>query len=156
MVSPKVEKSSRQSRRPLDHKGQSIRWTVKFPEGVDNVCTLYIGVQFHGGSQYARAKAEQRVADILNEPTNRPAIIETLRILAGNDLPGSRLWICHWTQSSDFLPKLTQLNILSIWKGLDQYKDSVGPLARTLRGPVGEAPDQLFQGALQTRIGRVG
>ena len=30
------------------------------------------------------------------------------------------------------------------------------PLVRTLGGPVGEAMDQLFQGALQTRIGRVG
>ena len=113
MASPKVEKSSHQSRRPLDHKGQSIRWTVKFPDGVDNVCTLYIGVQFYGGSQNARAKAE-RVADILNLPTNRPAIIETLRILARNDLPGSRLWICHWMQSSDFLAKLKQLNMFSI------------------------------------------
>jgi hypothetical protein len=108
--------SSHQSRRPLDHKGQSIRWTLKLPDGVKNVCTLYIAVQFHGGSQDARAKAEQRVADILNEPTNRPAIIETLRILAGNDLPGSRLWICHWTQSSDFLAKLNNSISLAVGK----------------------------------------
>jgi Haem-containing dehydratase len=113
-------------KRPPGHQVKKHRWTVKFPDEVDQVCTLHVGVQFYGGSQEARTTAEQSIEQLLNGGSYRPAVIETFRLSAGNDVSGSKLWVAHWTQPAEFAAKLKQMNLLRIWQDLGESRRQVG------------------------------
>jgi hypothetical protein len=108
---------------------QKQRWTVKFPENVHTVCTLYLGVQSHGGgNDQARIQAERQIDHLLSEQGNLPAVTEAFRITAGNNMPGSKLWIAHWTDPAQFSAKLKEVDLLRIWQGLtgDAGRNDIG------------------------------
>ncbi|KAL2841106.1 heme-containing dehydratase protein [Aspergillus pseudodeflectus] len=123
------EKRNHSLKRPPGHKVQKQRWTVKFPENVHTVCTLYLGVQSHrGGIDQARTQAERQIDHLLSERGNQPAVTETFKITAGNDMPGTKLWIAHWTDPAQFSAKLKEVDLLRIWQGLpaDAGRDDIG------------------------------
>ncbi|OKL56084.1 hypothetical protein UA08_08767 [Talaromyces atroroseus] len=126
MSIPADEKRNHSPKRPPGHQVKKHRWTVRFPDEVDRVCTLYVGVQFHGGNEEARTTAERHVEQLLNEEANRPAVTEAFRLTAGNDMPGSKLWVAHWTQPAEFIAKLEQINLLRLWQSLGESKRHIG------------------------------
>ncbi|KAL2829617.1 heme-containing dehydratase protein [Aspergillus pseudoustus] len=107
-------------KRPPGHKPKKQRWTVKFHKDVHKVCTLYLGVQYHGRTKnnQARTQAEQYIELLLSNEPYQPTVKETFRMTAGNDIPGSKLWIAHWTDPIRFFAKLKEIDLLRIWLDL--------------------------------------
>ena len=99
---------------------------VKFPEDVDHVCALYVGVQCHGGSHEAQTRTEQRVERLLNARPHRPAVIEAFQLTAGNDMPGSKLWVAHWTQPAELVAKMNQMDLLRLWRETGESRPDIG------------------------------
>jgi hypothetical protein len=97
-----------------------------FPEDVECVYTLYLGVQCHGGDINAAANAERIIEASLNESTNAPASLEEFRVVLGNDLPASKVWVAHWTGRENFSAKLEQLDLHQTWQELGSGSNGIG------------------------------
>ncbi|KAK4936574.1 hypothetical protein LTR10_022561 [Elasticomyces elasticus] len=127
MESPGNGKRVYPLQRPVGHKVLNPRWTVKFPEEVKYVCTLYMSIQLHENDQTVRAIAEQNVEQLLNEAgPNAPATIEVYWVTAGSDVVTSRVWIAHWTRVEAFCAKIKQFDFLRTWHDLGPSKARIG------------------------------
>ncbi|EXJ86692.1 hypothetical protein A1O3_03645 [Capronia epimyces CBS 606.96] len=130
------ERREHSLRRPTDHKVSNLRWTVIFPEDVEHVYTLYLGVQSHGSDQKAAHKAEESIEQLLKQPVNAPASVEVFRVILGNDLPASTVWVAHWTLEQDFSAKLKQLDLQQIWQASGSGRNLIGIWRESFETPL--------------------
>lgn len=72
-------------KRPRGHKVPVPRWSLKFPDTVTHIYTLYVGVQCHCENKAARERVEDLIQAALSGGSKPPAI-DTFRVTAGFDL----------------------------------------------------------------------
>ncbi len=107
-----------------------------FPDGVEHVYTLHVGVQVHGGDREAALKAKGRIEELLNQPTNAAASVEVFRVIMGNDLPVTKVWVAHWTQAEHFSAKLKQLDLPKVWRDLGGHRRRIGLWLESFKTPI--------------------
>lgn len=112
--------------KPKGHKPPVPRWSLKLPNRVAHISTLYIGVQCHRENEIARRKAEDFIDSILNNEEAGSPPIDTFRVTNGFDLPGSRVWVAYWMHSDGFVNVLKKLNLERLWNDLGTEKNDIG------------------------------
>ncbi|EHY54945.1 hypothetical protein HRR83_005797 [Exophiala dermatitidis] len=122
----RIEKRHHSLKRPPNHKVSNPRWTVVFPDHVEHVCTLYLGVQCHAGDMNSLANVERIINEFLNHPASAAESIEVFRVILGNDLPASKVWIAHWTRREVFSAMLEKLNLPHMWQELGSARKGIG------------------------------
>lgn len=123
-------------KRPPNHKVPVPRWTLKLPDGVTHIYTLYIGVQAHSQNDDAISKAEQSVQDFLNAKDGRPTAVDILRVTNGFDLINSKIWVAYWTDAKAFNAKLQALDVKKLWKDLGESKKNIGVWRESFVTPI--------------------
>ena len=113
-------------KRPLEHKVPIPRWTLKLPDDVTHIFTVYIGLQSRDGGRNAITQAEQSIQDWLGRDERRPTAVDVMRVTDGFDLVDSKVWAAYWTDTQGFTTKLQQLNLTQIWNSLGDNKRSIG------------------------------
>jgi hypothetical protein len=75
-------------KRPLGHKVPVPRWSLKFPDSVTHVYTLYVGIQSHSEHAIAtRTKGEDIIEHaLISSNANKPTAVDTFRVTDGFDL----------------------------------------------------------------------
>jgi hypothetical protein len=111
-------------KRPKNHKIPVPRWTLKLPENITHIYTLYIGVQSH--NQSSTTNAERSMQDWLNEDQGKPIAVDTFRVTNGFDIVNSRVWVAYWTDNNAFESKLTSLDLVRTWNDFGNDKQSIG------------------------------
>lgn len=123
------------------------RLHLKFPENLDRVFTVYIGVQVHstslGDFQRTTSLLEQPAAQIqkwLANPEFAPLSTEQFQLLddstthplshendiSGSDIPiksssgiKSLIWVCYWTDETKYNASIRTLDLPGIYHALD-------------------------------------
>lgn len=113
-------------KRPPNHKVPVPRWTLKLPDGVTHIYTLYLGVQAHSQNSDATKEAERAVRDFLDGNKGKPIAVDVMRVTNGFDLLDSKVWTAYWTDSEEFETKLKALDLKKMWNDLGNIKDSIG------------------------------
>lgn len=113
-------------KKPKDHKPPVPRWSLKFPNTVTHIYTLYVGVQCHRNNIAAREKAEQAIDSILDSPKSDRPIIDTFRVTNGFDLEESKVWVAYWTRKEGLEAMTSALDLQRLWNELGQDKEDVG------------------------------
>lgn len=79
-------------KRPSNHKVPVPRWTLKLPDGVTHIYTVYVGVQSLEGNSTSVSRAEQAIQAWLDEESGRPTAVDTFRVTHGfGSYPDRRL-----------------------------------------------------------------
>lgn len=75
-------------KRPRGHKAPVPRWSLKFPDTVTHICTLYIGLQCRLRDAAVRDKTEDIIEALLNRKVNDDEVpaVDTFRVTDGFDL----------------------------------------------------------------------
>ena len=81
------------------------RYKLVLPETLISIDVAYIGVQQRSpdGAESPSdtfQKAIQYVESWMTEGGNRPAAIDFFTVVAGHDVPKSRVWVCYWTTTT--------------------------------------------------------
>ena len=113
-------------KRPSGHKVPVPRWTLKLPQGVTHIYTIYVGVQSHGANRNHVSQAEQSIQDWLDQDEGRPIAVDAFRVTHGFDVIDSKVWVAYWTESDGFTAKLRRLDIPKIWTDLGDDRRSIG------------------------------
>ena len=113
-------------KRPSGHKVPVPRWTLRLPDGITHIYTLYVGVQSRSANGSAVSRAEQAIQDWLDQKDGQPTAVDTFRVTNGFDLADSKVWVAYWTESAGFQSKLGKLNLMKLWQSLGDDKDSAG------------------------------
>lgn len=123
-------------KRPKGHKVPVPRWTLKLPDGVTNVYTLYLGVQSHQ-PQLNASSVERSIQQWLDGQEYKPLAVDTFRVTNGFDIVDSRVWVAYWTDGDDFKSKLKTLDLKKIWSDLDDdSKGSTGVWCEHFETPI--------------------
>lgn len=73
--------------RPRGHKVPVPRWSLRFPDSVSHVYTLYVGVQCRSGSTDIQSVVEGIIEERLSgDNDSKPPAIDTFRVTDGFDL----------------------------------------------------------------------
>ena len=113
-------------KRPLEHKVPVPRWTLKSPDEVTHIYTLYVGVQCRSKDKSSASQAEQWVQEWLDGEDGRPIAVDILRVTDGFDIVDSKVWVAYWIGADGFTTKLRELNLLQRWNALGDNRWSVG------------------------------
>lgn len=113
-------------KRPRNHKPPVPRWTLKLPEGVTHVYTLYVGVQRHTEDRSASACMEDMVHNILKHADSSQPIVDTFRVTDGYDAEGAKVWVLYWTNEADYTAMVERLNLSRLWQDLGPAKSAIG------------------------------
>lgn len=123
-------------KRPKGHKVPVPRWTLKLPDDVTHVYTLYLGVQSHDRHTNA-STAERSIEKWLGVDQERPLAVDTFRVTNGFDIVDSRVWVAYWTDSNSFNSRLQTLDLKRIWQDLgDKERQSNGLWCEHFETPV--------------------
>lgn len=79
-------------KQPKNYEPPVPRWMLKLPEHVTRIHTAYIGVQSHRQTA-AVHNAEEAVQAWLNDGDDRPAVVDTFRVVDGWDIADSKTWV---------------------------------------------------------------
>jgi len=114
-------------KKPPGHKVPVPRWHLQLPKDVTHTYTLYIGVQSHEAPAETLRHLEESIQDLLNESSGKPAAIDTLRVTAGYDIQGTKVWVAYWTDFEAFRLKLGSIDLQKIWHDIpSENRNSVG------------------------------
>lgn len=123
-------------KKPKGHKPPVPRWSLKFPDSIREVYTLYMGVQSHHGNSQARSRAERIVDGLLSEPDLRHPVIDTFRVTNGFDLEGSKCWVAYWLDREGFEAALRKLDPEKVWMGLGNDRNDIGLWIEHFTAPI--------------------
>lgn len=112
------------------------RWTLKLPDTVSHVHTVYVGVQSRSPDSEVSRKAEQEIASRLNSERNLNPAMDTFRVTNGFDLIDTKVWVVYHTQEEEFHSTLSRLNLRQIWSDLGSDKDHIGLWRESFSAPV--------------------
>ena len=115
-------------RQPPNYKAPIQRWSLKLPDKVTHIYTLYVGVQSHQNDTGNTAKARETIRSWLKDSSNRPDVIDTFRVTGGFDIPESKVWVAYWTDPNAFFAKLKEIDLIKLWHDQGANKDSIGAL----------------------------
>jgi hypothetical protein len=124
----KVEEEDRRYplRRPKGHKVVIPKWSLKLPEDVTHIYTMYLGVQSHD-KQTSASEAERSVQEWLDIQPEGPVAVDTFRVTNGFDIMDSRVWAAYWTDGKAFQARLKTLDLRRTWNDLGATdKQSIG------------------------------
>ena len=96
------------------------------PESVQQVYTLYVGVQVRENDKTLTSTAEQSIQQILDSDDGRPFAIDVLVVTQGFDNVDTKVWVSYWTDRAAFEAKLAQVDVRKIWTVLGDDKKTVG------------------------------
>lgn len=113
-------------RQPPNYKAPVTRWNLKLPDHVSHIYTLYVGVQTHGGECRDTVAAEKTIQGWLDETHGRPAAVDVMRVTEGFDVPRTKVWAAYWTDGDAFTTKLQSRNLVALWRGLGDARNSIG------------------------------
>ncbi|KAF1823670.1 uncharacterized protein K489DRAFT_317968 [Dissoconium aciculare CBS 342.82] len=123
-------------KKPSGHRPPVPRWTLKLPDGVSRIHTIYVGVQSHSSSSGAAGASragEDAIAAIL--AGSRAAATDTFRVTHGFDLAGARVWAAYFTDGGGYEAALEELDLVRVWGGLGADKAQVGLWLETFSAP---------------------
>ncbi|KAK3674708.1 hypothetical protein LTR78_005430 [Recurvomyces mirabilis] len=121
-------------KKPAGHKPPVPRWTLKLPEDVSHIYTLYVGVQSRDGKD--ASEVEKTIEQGLNDGTDKPAAIDTFRVTDGFDLRDSRVWVAYYTSADNFRSKVQSLGLHDLWRSLNATKKLIGLWSEHFTTPV--------------------
>ena len=113
-------------KRPTAHKVPVPRWTLKLPEDITHIYTLYIGVQSHSEDQSAIKRAGQSVQEWLDGSSGQATAVDVFRVTHGFDVVDSKVWVAYWTEPEGFSTKVKSLDLQKLWNHLGSDKKNVG------------------------------
>lgn len=113
-------------KRPPKHKVPVPRWTLKLPDGVTHIYTLYLGAQVHSGDKSAVSGAEKFIRNFLDDKDGKPIAVDVMRVTNGFDLVDSKVWAAYWTDRKEFETKLSSLDLKKSWNDLGNARQSIG------------------------------
>lgn len=113
-------------KKPKDHKPPVPRWSLRFPDIVTHIYTLYIGVQCHRQNIDARKRAEQVIDSLLSSHGSDGPITDTFRVTNGFDLDESKVWVAYWTKKERIESVMKALDLQRLWNQLGHDKQDVG------------------------------
>lgn len=113
-------------KRPSKHQVQVPRWTLKLPEDVTHIYTVYVGVQSHGSDRSTATKAEQSIQRWLDDDSGQPIAVDVFRVTHGFDIVDSKVWVAYWTAPEGFSTKVKKLDLTKVWNDLGSGKNKVG------------------------------
>lgn len=114
---------------PKNYRPPVPRWTLKLPDDVRHVYTVYVGVQRHATDTATNTAIRNAVSQIeswLEDPADQAAAAERFRFLDGFDIPGTQVWVCYWADEGAFTRSLERLNLSDIYHSLGSTKGRVG------------------------------
>lgn len=123
-------------KRPPNHKVPVPRWTLKLPDGVTHIYTLYLGVQAHTQDTNSVLKAEKSIRDFLDNKKGQPIAVDVLRVTNGFDLIDSKVSVAYWTDSKEFNTKFEALDLKKLWNDLGNAKQSIGLWSESFATPI--------------------
>lgn len=108
-------------KKPPGHKPSIPRYTLRFPDTVSRIHTLYVGVQCRSQASAVREttrELEARIQALLDD--GNPEAQETFRVTEGFDQPGTRVWVAYFTSSSSrAVHNVLSLHILEgLWRSI--------------------------------------
>ena len=113
-------------KRPSKHQVPVPRWTLKLPDDVTHIYTVYVGVQSHGGRRAATDKAEESIQDWLDNSSGKPTAVDGFRVTHGYDIVDSKVWVAYWTAPESFSSKVKSLDLMKLWNDLGSEKKNIG------------------------------
>lgn len=108
---------------------------LKLPEHVTRIHTAYIGVQSHRQTA-AVHNAEEAVQAWLNDGDDRPAVVDTFRVVDGWDIADSKTWVAYWTDEETFESSLKRLDLKQMYANLGDERHSIGLWTECFTTPV--------------------
>lgn len=100
--------------------------TLKLPDDVTHIYTVYIGVQSHKGQHPATRQAAKAVQEWLDSDSGRPTAVDIFRVTHGYDVVDSKVWVAYWTDPEDFSTKVKRLDLTKLWSDLGAGKSDIG------------------------------
>jgi hypothetical protein len=120
-------------KKPSGHKPPVPRWTLKLPDDVSHVYTLYAGVQCHSTRTELSKTIEDRIEVILG---GSAAALDVLRVTNGFDLAHAKVWVAYFTIENHFRTTLDNLDLVGIWNELGSDKSQIGLWIESFSAPV--------------------
>ncbi|KPI35897.1 Phenylacetaldoxime dehydratase [Cyphellophora attinorum] len=120
-------------KQPPKWKPPVPRWQLEFPQNIDKVHTLYIGIQSHASSDPALMKATEALVDLIdsiNAPAHDSFVTETE---LGHDVPGSRVWVLYFLSQSDFDSAIAKLKPVPLVR---RFGSSIGIWTESFTTPL--------------------
>ena len=90
---------------PKGWRAPVTRYKLVLPQTLMSIDVAYIGIQQHlqdvvESTSGSFQKAVHRIESWMTEGNNRPAAVDTFNLVAGHDVPKSRVWVCYWTTTT--------------------------------------------------------
>lgn len=105
-------------KKPEGHKPPVPRWSLRFPDAITDIYTIYVGVQGHRNNKTARDKAEQVIDSVFGAQTLYKPVVDTFRVTNGFDLEDAKVWVAYWTSRNGLQETLKSLDVVRIWREL--------------------------------------
>lgn len=123
-------------KKPKGHKPPVPRWSLKLPDTVTHIYTLYVGVQCHRGNTAARNKAERAIDSLLDDSSSHGRIMDIFRVTDGFDLENSKVWVLYWTTKEDLETATKALDLQRVWNRLGGDKQDIGLWSEHFTTPI--------------------
>ena len=87
---------------PKGWKAPVTRYKLVLSQTLMSIDVAYIGVQQHlqdgvESTTGSFQKAVQHIESWMKEGKDRPVAVDPFNVVAGHDVPKSRVWVCYWT-----------------------------------------------------------
>ncbi|PNS15220.1 hypothetical protein CAC42_8221 [Sphaceloma murrayae] len=123
-------------KRPSNHQAPVPRFLLRFPDHVKQICTLYFGAQSHSEGVSLDQAADKLQSWLSSLPSDiQPYSYETFAVEHGQDILGTRVWVCYWTLTSSFESAVNSLDLAALHSSLAS-KDSIGLWSERFNVPV--------------------
>lgn len=149
MACPITDNSQRKYalKQPAGWQPKVPRWTLRFPNDIQELVIAYVGVQHHGvnsqeGQQNGHRKytngasngepvglqqATRAIEEWATQGSAKPTIVDRLAVEFGRDISGSKVWACYWTSKAAAEQSLNNLDLSDIHNSLPQnQQESTG------------------------------
>ncbi|KAH6719404.1 heme-containing dehydratase protein [Leptodontidium sp. MPI-SDFR-AT-0119] len=114
-------------RQPKNYRPPVPRWQLRLPEDLDRVFTAYVGLQRQkdgDDTTVAAGIATKSVEAWLKG--NPPMSHECFEVVDGDDEPGTRVWVCYYTDSGVYEKAVQALDLSKIYASLRAQTKFIG------------------------------
>jgi hypothetical protein len=114
-------------RQPTNYRPPVPRWQLKLPVGIDQVFTIYTGIQRHTSDPQtwaAFADADREIEEWIRDVP--PLAHESFIVEEGDDRPGCKVRVCYYTDVDDYDRGTQHLSLARIYQVLETSRESIG------------------------------
>lgn len=125
-------------KQPPNHEPPIPRYTLRFPEDVKQICTVYIGAQSHAESTNLVTSIQKIRTWLAGLPAdNQPYSYEPFVVEHGQDIKGCHVWTCYWTDKGACQKALSSLDLPGIHASIpSKDKEGTGLWCETFTTPI--------------------